>query len=290
MSIKEDRRSMARQEPTLSPGVQLALAGVIVLAFIGFVVGIQQGEWVADPIPPFPYPDVVRQDGGADSNSVEEVVPAMAYADFDRRQFGPNRNWSSSLAALPTLPHRFDSTDRELKDMDIAGASQDGDGLSDLQSEEQRGVALVARASRRAFEGAPPVVPHPIDPLGTSSCLACHADGRSIARGVTAPKMSHGHLVNCTQCHVEQRSADLGRDDGLGNHFHGHRGFGRGSRAWPGAPPAIPHTILMRESCLSCHGPGGHEPLRTSHPFRTNCLQCHAPSALLDQQAMRHSR
>jgi nitrate reductase (cytochrome), electron transfer subunit len=288
VSNRADRRGTTRQEPTLSPGVQLALAGVIVLAFIGFFVGIQQGEWVADPIPPFPYPDVVRQDGGADSISVEEVVTAMAYADFDRRQYGPNRNWRGSLAALPTLPQVFDSTDTVATDTEAA--ERDGDGLSDLQIAEQRAVALVARASRRAFEGAPPVVPHPIDPMGTASCLACHADGRHIGRGVTAPKMSHGHLANCTQCHVEQRSPDLEQDDGLGNRFHGHRGFGKGSRAWPGAPPAIPHTILMRESCLSCHGPGGHEPLRTSHPVRTNCLQCHAPSAYLDQQSAKQSR
>jgi cytochrome c-type protein NapB len=50
----------------------------------------------------------------------------------------------------------------------------------------------------------------------------------------------------------------------------------------------VPHTTFMRESCLSCHGPTGADPIRTTHAWRTNCLQCHAPSAVLDQLGFEH--
>ena len=36
---------------------------------------------------------------------------------------------------------------------------------------------LIERAARRAYDGAPPVVPHPIRASGAAECLACHAKG-----------------------------------------------------------------------------------------------------------------
>ena len=51
-----------------------------------------------------------------------------------------------------------------------------------------------------------------------------------------------------------------------------------GDRATPGAPPRIPHRVLMRENCLACHdGPGAREAVRTDHPERSRCRQCHVP-------------
>jgi cytochrome c-type protein NapB len=51
-----------------------------------------------------------------------------------------------------------------------------------------------------------------------------------------------------------------------------------GSRATPGAPPTLPHRVLMRENCNACHdGPGAREEIRTSHPERWRCQQCHIP-------------
>lgn len=284
--IQADRGLAFRRDPRRSRGVQLALVGVIAIAFVGFFVGIQQDSWRTDPTPPHPYPAAVVQEGETDSVAGKDVVPATAYADFDRRAVGPNRGWQSTLAALPRLPQVFDPMDKEEADMEEVDDAQ-RDEVPDFRTETRRAAALIVRASRRAYEGAPPLVPHPIDQRATSSCLACHADGRRIGNNVVAPTMSHGLLANCTQCHVEQQAADLEREDFSENQFRGYRGSGKGSRAWPGAPPTIPHSILMRENCLSCHGPGGHEPLRTTHPYRTSCLQCHAPSAVLDQQAAR---
>lgn len=53
-------------------------------------------------------------------------------------------------------------------------------------------------------------------------------------------------------------------------------------RAYPGAPPAIPHQVreLKRTNCLSCHEKGGitgtgEVAPKTPHPQRTSCQQCH---------------
>jgi len=57
-------------------------------------------------------------------------------------------------------------------------------------------------------------------------------------------------------------------------------------RAYPGAPPAIPHRLLDSAAwggrgCLICHRDGGFVPLFkamapvTPHPGFTSCLQCH---------------
>jgi nitrate reductase cytochrome c-type subunit len=51
-----------------------------------------------------------------------------------------------------------------------------------------------------------------------------------------------------------------------------------GDRATPGAPPRIPHRILMRENCVACHdGSAAREEIRTTHPERWRCRQCHVP-------------
>ena len=60
------------------------------------------------------------------------------------------------------------------------------------------------------------------------------------------------------------------------------------SRAYPGAPPIVPHSLLGintigGKSCLQCHENGGYvaqfeayAPI-TPHPELVNCLQCHVP-------------
>jgi len=68
-----------------------------------------------------------------------------------------------------------------------------------------------------------------------------------------------------------------------GNRFTGKPQPGYGQRAYTGAPPAIPHSTWMRQTCLSCHGPDGTSAFRTSHAERQNCLQCHAVNASADQ-------
>jgi cytochrome c-type protein NapB len=146
--------------------------------------------------------------------------------------------------------------------------------------------AVASRAERRAFDGAPPVIPHPVDQRGVPTCLACHSFGKTI-RGAVAVPPSHDPLASCTQCHVTAVGPAPG-DAPPGpvladNAFSGLQAPARGERAWPIAPATIPHATFMREQCDSCHGPSGREPIRTSHPWRQSCQQCHAPSAARDQ-------
>lgn len=154
--------------------------------------------------------------------------------------------------------------------------------------------AVAARATRRAYAGAPPTIPHPIQQQSAAGCLACHEAGARIGEKV-APRMAHAPYTSCTQCHVtsvEPRPWRVGvtaRDGGEGgplaaNTFAGLPTFGRGERAHPGAPPTIPHPTLMRSRCETCHGPKGLLGLRTPHPYQQSCSQCHAPSARLDQR------
>jgi len=156
-----------------------------------------------------------------------------------------------------------------------------------LQSQADRNLALAARAERRAYAGAPPVIPHQVQDRQASACLACHANGASIGK-LVAPQMSHAKLTICTQCHAvaaetapKMALAPVGDD----NEFTGASEPGNGSRAWEGAPPTIPHAVRMRENCASCHGPRGQFGLKTPHPQQVSCRQCHAPAADFDQAA-----
>ncbi len=60
------------------------------------------------------------------------------------------------------------------------------------------------------------------------------------------------------------------------------------NRAYPGAPPVIPHAVLSEtgiggNSCLQCHQNGGYVKLFKAyapispHPDLVNCKQCHVP-------------
>jgi cytochrome c-type protein NapB len=135
------------------------------------------------------------------------------------------------------------------------------------------------RAAGRAYDGAPPTIPHDVQ---IGACTSCHdEDGSAIAGVGVAPASPHGAaaatgaLRRCRQCHVPEQS----RDVFVASVFTGlPQGPWRGARATPGAPPSIPHTLQLRENCLSCHaGPAARTEIRTSHPERRRCRQCHVP-------------
>jgi cytochrome c-type protein NapB len=145
--------------------------------------------------------------------------------------------------------------------------------------------AAAVRAARRAYDGAPPTVPH--DNFGMS-CEACHdAQGQSVPGVGFAPASPHegtakaGATARCRQCHVFVTDERLF----VANEFVGlEQDLRPGGRATPGAPPTIPHRILMRENCAACHaGPGAREEIRTSHPERWRCRQCHVPVTTHDE-------
>jgi len=142
--------------------------------------------------------------------------------------------------------------------------------------------AASVRAERRAYDGAPPVIPHADF---RADCSACH-DHRGISiEGVGyAPASPHegtattGNTVRCRQCHV------FVAEDGLfvASDFIGlEQDLRPGGRLNPFSPPTIPHGLLMRENCVACHaGPAVREEIATSHPERTRCRQCHVPETM----------
>ena len=150
-------------------------------------------------------------------------------------------------------------------------------------------LKIVARAERRAYPGAPPVIPHPA--LG-ASCTACHtATGGSTPPLGVAPANPHAEsrlaarTTNCRQCHlfVEEQSQFVeSQFEPLA------RATMHGDRAHPTAPPTIPHDVFVRDACLACHsGPAARDEIRCSHSERTNCRQCHVHSdAAIDQPAL----
>lgn len=136
------------------------------------------------------------------------------------------------------------------------------------------------RAARRAYDGAPPVIPHPTFNI---SCIACHTDqGMFVPDVGFAPATPHletpglSRASNCRQCHVFRETDQ----SWAASDFEGRsQDLRRGARMYPHAPPVIPHPVFMREACAACHaGPAAREELRCSHPDRLRCAQCHVPT------------
>jgi nitrate reductase (cytochrome), electron transfer subunit len=245
----------SNQGRTTSRAVHLVLVAVIGLSFVGFFVGIRQGT------PPHDFQARER----TPPQEFADTVPAMSYAEFDRRRFGPNRQWRSALTEI---------------DQGNAPPPQ-----ARFMGRGVRESYLAERADRRAYDGAPPTVPHPIEQMSTTECLACHAQATYVGKNIYAPAMSHELMPNCTQCHIERESYAFDSFLKVENTFDGMMRIERGFRVWSAAPPRVPHTIVLRENCLSCHGPAGAQAIRTDHPWDSVCLQCHIPASMHDQFA-----
>jgi cytochrome c-type protein NapB len=155
-------------------------------------------------------------------------------------------------------------------------------------TDEERAQALAVRASRRAYDGAPPRIPHTVPQLGALPCAQCHREGLRVGPHV-AGAMSHGDFQSCLGCHVVENAPMPGAENSLAsgppidNGFVGLEAPTHGPRALGNSPPVIPHPTRMRERCASCHGSLAAG-LRSTHPWRQSCTQCHASSADFDQQ------
>lgn len=187
--------------------------------------------------------------------------PALSYTELRSRSLSPNRDFTSDLARLASRP--------------VADTLR-----TDLAARLQ---SLADRALRRSYNGAPPVIPHPVDTTSPAACLACHGDGLRVGER-SASRIPHDRFLSCLQCHAESRTGVPGGDiPPPTSTFVGLPAPQSGARAYQGAPPQMPHTSWMRGTCLACHGPTGMPGMLTSHPERQNCRQCHASSATLDQ-------
>ena len=245
----------------------VVMAMILVTAVSGFFMGLRQTR---------DFSEITREtralalDTGPESET--SVPRAVTYTELPASGLLPNAGWTNSLE-------------------NIAWQKPSREALP-VATGEEREAALDVRQSRRAYDGAPPIVPHPVDPLSSASCLLCHGrESQPVIAGETPPRMSHAEFANCTQCHVSTTGpgrgitlAELGGKDT--NTFQGAFPGLAGGRAYEGAPPTMPHHSHLREDCLSCHGPGRAQAIRTSHPERQSCVQCHAPSATLDHRTL----
>lgn len=209
-----------------------------------------------------------------DQATAGHVIEAPVYADMSKRAHQPNHAWHAQLSDLPAGPSLYV-------------------GEAALTAEEQ--VALrTLRESRRAFYGAPPVVPHAIDQQNSVSCLVCHGKRTQVGR-VSVPQISHPAYTNCLQCHAAgagpapawAASPPVKASPKLDNSFLGATAPVGASRAYSGAPPVIPHAVWMRQNCVSCHSAGGSSAIKPEHAERQNCLQCHATNSALEQRPLK---
>ncbi len=234
---------------------------VIAVAVVGYFVGIMDGV---------PQPDGWREPtlvAKFDKGTIDEnpkLIPAVSYSEISRTPMGPTKTWQANAQTLPQPEY---------------------DLYTKIEPREAEKVASSKmRASRRAFNGAPPIIPHPVENTTDAACYACHGNGVKLA-GLKASVMSHPFFGNCTQCHAPMPPAPFqDADTAVESSFVGLPAPKQGKRAYQGAPPTIPHSQWMRENCNACHGgAGGWAGMESTHPWRTNCTQCHAPSAMLDQ-------
>lgn len=244
--------------------VVFLMAGM--LAVSGFFMGMRQTErQTARNKSP-----VTEERGVSATPPPSEIPAAPKYKEISNTKWLANRDWEFTLADLPR-----------------AATPPPGTAIA---TPEERATAVERRAALRAYDGAPPVIPHTIDTLSVSSCMSCHGQGENLVIGGKRPaEMSHPWITNCTSCHVpadgtrhltEPRGARLVVE----NTFIGKTSAGAGPRAYGTSPPTTPHPVWMRQNCMACHGPGREQAIRTSHPERQNCLQCHAPDAAFDNR------
>jgi len=239
---------------------------LMLIAVSGYFVGLRQTN---SAIAMTRAVEVVKEETHRDLTGASAVPAAVRYIDQDWSAHGPNGVWRNSLLDFVQQP----------------AATPDKPVPPEVKL-----AALHARAGRRAFDGAPPTVPHPVTQDSSVACLACHSQGLQV-KDRFASKISHPlYGGSCTQCHVSSAGAFTAAEAALynapltENSFQGREAPPNGPRAWPGAPPVIPHRTLMRSDCMSCHGPNGLFALRTPHPERQSCTQCHVPAAASDQR------
>ena len=266
----------SQQQPSHSTSrwTSLLLFSVIAMAAVGYVVGINDGVPRAsefessasqsDSLPTDPQradPQRTVHQSDRDANG---SILATSYAEMRRSETGPTGRWTPTIDQIP---------------------QPDYDLFEEFKpSEQEKQRSTLTRASRRAFNGAPPIIPHEVERTDDAACYACHGKGMRIEDRV-ANQMCHPFLANCTQCHAPPPPQPFAAVNAtVETNFVGLPAPLQGERAFPGAPPTIPHSTWMRDTCLACHGrAAGWAGLETTHPWRTNCQQCHAPPASLNQ-------
>jgi cytochrome c-type protein NapB len=162
----------------------------------------------------------------------------------------------------------------------------------------------------RSYPGAPPRVPHGLTTteFRTNRCNTCHERGGFSQRfGAYAPVNPHPEWVTCLQCHATNEALvgvpfprERPNDACRQCHSGGPARFNETGLDWrpaswptvgvraPGLVPVIPHDLLTRGNCLSCHvGPGAVAEIRMRHLAWPNCRQCHLTVTTRDVEFVR---
>jgi cytochrome c-type protein NapB len=159
--------------------------------------------------------------------------------------------------------------------------------------------SLATYRALRAYDGAPPRIPHGLTPAEflDGGCKVCHERGGfSVRFGAYVPVTPHPEMGACLQCHVgdaKLMAVSLPRTEPSDRcrqcHAPGAMKWRDSTLNWKGLsapplppvvpgrlPPPIPHDLQRRENCLACHSsPGAAAGIRTPHAERANCRQCH---------------
>lgn len=138
----------------------------------------------------------------------------------------------------------------------------------------------------RQYPGSPPRIPHKVSTAFAGDgekCISCHGKGGYVTELKTyAPVTPHPEKENCVQCHVPQLTEKLF----VGTNWMSIAPPTPGkTQQTPGSPPAIPHSLQLRDDCIACHsGPAAVAEIRLKHPLRSNCRQCHVPMIVTDTE------
>ena len=264
---------MSSHQPEGS-GLWVALATVLGVSFVGFAAGTSTQR-----AKPAPLPEVEKlgqvASGASGGSTIAQAKPYSKLRETNAKE------------PRVVTPARLEAS------------GQEPEAFGPPPPPEQVAGWTARRAERRAWDGAPPTIPHPVAhgfQRDSTACLACHGQGLEIG-SLRAGFPSHHPMSSCTQCHVPGDRPVPPAWPGTGERPDTHKAWGggvaisslpvapvtpwaapRGDRAWEGAPPTIPHGTFLRERCLACHGPTGPDPIRSSHPWRQSCAQCHVPS------------
>jgi len=259
-----DGRAAPEGTAPVGPALTIFLSGVIAVALVGFFVGLGHPTPTGATHPAGPAGSDVRHSPAGSTEAASWVSPSVSYRELRERPIGPNREFTSGAVVL-------------------ASAGPELYAPVEVTPEMKR-RSLAERAALRAYNGAPPTVPHAVDPVSSESCLACHGSGAIIGGRVARP-VPHERYANCQQCHAAALDLFAEESPFAESSFTGLPAPFEGERAWAGAPPVIPHSVQLRGECNACHGILGREGLRTSHPWRQSCTQCHALSQERDPVA-----
>ena len=144
--------------PLQGRGITIIGAVAAGLGLVGFLVGI--GERVEATRASLP---VAREAVSAQS------VPS--YREINSTSVGPNADWSSQLKNLKQdRPSLFAKV---------------------VRTPEMKDAALRDRLRTRAFDGAPPVVPHRVEQQSAENCLVCHGEGLKLGDKIATKISSH---------------------------------------------------------------------------------------------------